>query len=387
MKIAFIIASINSKSNGLGGHYHSLLETVTQIAKKHEVVIINIGDSPAKALENCEFKSFSIIHKGAALVISYFQLLHFIEIEKPDILHAFDASAYYWVRLVGYKLKIPFCLTKCGGVNQVYFPYTDNLILFSSENLEYFKKKRKFKYTNFSFIPNRIKQFEDDKIRIEKINSKLGQFGNAFKFLRITRIGNYYQKSSLQLIQLVKQLTIDGLHCCAIFIGTVEDDSYLIELKNSGNENIFFFTEDEYNRNAKTLIHIADAVLGTGRSFMEAAAKQKILLSPVNKGSIPALITNKNFDEAFYYNFSERICFADFEEEKNYRDIKALIRDTNELILQKQFAKSVFNDFFNADKITEKYEDFYSKITTKQKRHYFDFFLHTLFLIRNYYRK
>ena len=96
MKIAFVIASINSKSNGLGGHYHSLLETVEQLSANHDVFIINVGNNPAKALEGTKFKLFSIIEKGYAIYRTHKNNQH-IKRRNPDILHAFDSSAYYWV--------------------------------------------------------------------------------------------------------------------------------------------------------------------------------------------------------------------------------------------------------------------------------------------------
>lgn len=387
MKIAFVIASINSKSNGLGGHYHSLLETVEQLSAHHDVFIINVGNNPAKALEDTKFKLFSIIEKGYAICRTYKKIISILKDEKPDILHAFDSSAYYWVRLAGHKLKIPFCITKCGGVNPVYFPYAKNLVLFSTENLNFFKSKKIFKDSNLSLIPNRIKEFDDDINRIEEIINRIEKFKNAFKFLRITRIGKYYHNSSLQLINLVNKLSNDGIKCCAIFIGTVEDEHYLKELKEQGNGNCFFFSEPEFTKNAKTLINVADAVLGTGRSFMEAAAKEKLLLSPVQNSSTPALITQENFKTAFYYNFSERITIENFNESFNYNQIKNIIQNKEKQKKQATFAGEIFREYFDAKKIGDKYEKVYAnaqKTKTPKKR--IDWLLHTLFLIRNYYR-
>lgn len=387
MKIAFVISSINSKSNGLGGHYHSLLETIFQISKKHNVFIINIGTQPAKTIEDSEFKYYFVINKGAAIRTISKQTINIINKEKPDILHAFDSSAYYWVRIIGQKLKIPFCLTKCGGVNPIYFPYAKNLVLFSAENLDFFKSKSKFKDSNLYLISNRIKYFDDDEFRIEQINNKLGKYRNAFKFLRITRIGNYYHNSSLQLINLVNKLSDDGIKSCAIFIGTVEDEHYLKELQQQSKENCFFFTEPEFTKNAKSLINCADAVLGTGRSFMEAAAKEKILLSPIKNSSTPALITQENFDVAFYYNFSERIKIENFDESFNYRQIKNIIQHKEKQKEQSVFSNEIFREYFDSEKICEKYEKVYANTqNNKTPKKYVDFFLHTLFLIRNYYR-
>ncbi|WP_175574463.1 glycosyltransferase [Algoriphagus marinus] len=387
MKIAFIIASINSKSNGLGGHYHSLLETAQQIAAHHEVFIINVGNNPAKALEDTKIKLHSVIFKGPAIFRTHSSIKKILKSEQPDILHAFDSLAYYWVRLAGHKLQIPFCVTKCGGINSVYFPYAKNLILFSTENLNFFKSKRKFEDSNLYLIPNRIKYFESDKTRIEKIKNNLGEKTEVFKFLRITRIGKYYHSSSTQLINLVNKLSLDGFKCCVIFIGIVEDKNCLQELRILGKDNCFFFTESEFTKDAKQLISVADAVLGTGRSFMEAAAKNKILLSPVQNSSIPIIITQKNFDTAFYYNFSERIKIENYNESFNYNKIKSIIQNKDEQTRNINFIRRIFNEYFNTDKIAVKYEKVYSNTrNNKIPKVGADFLLHTLFLIRNYYR-
>ena len=53
MKIVYFIGSIKKTNEGIGGHYYSLLETAKQIARKHEVIIINIGIKLAKSLVDC----------------------------------------------------------------------------------------------------------------------------------------------------------------------------------------------------------------------------------------------------------------------------------------------------------------------------------------------
>lgn len=387
MRILFLISSINSKSNGKGGHYHSLLETVKQISKNHEVIIVNIGNNPAEALLNSNFKTYRILNK-ISLYKTYKQLKKIIKEEQPDILHSFDALAFYWTRISGRMLGIPYCLTKCGGENpKYYFPYAKNLILFSSENELFFKSQAKFRDSNQFLIPNRIQQFEDNVEGIGEIQNNLKkQHKNSFKFLRITRIGNYYKKSSLQLIHLVKKLRKEGLDCCLIFIGTVEEVLILKELIQEGEDFTYFFTDNKYTTNAKSFINCADAVMGTGRSFMEAAAKSKILLSPVKNSSIPLLIQSSNFAKAFEFNFSERILISDYVEINNYNAIKATIENKSDQNKLQEFSSEVYADFFDSKRITEKYENVYQGIQRKKNIHLMDFFLHTLFVIRSYYR-
>lgn len=387
MKIAFLITSINSKSGGLGGHYHSLMETASQISKYHDVIIINIGNKEAKTLQSSNIKIYEIIYPGFLVLKTYKELKKILTCEKPDVLHAFDVLAYYWVRFFGRQLQTPYCLTKCGGVNpKYYFPYTKNLVLFSNENFIFFKKKYKFHDTSLYLIPNRVRLFNDDIQRINEINRTLGRYKSSFKFLRICRIGTYYRNSIHQLINLVNQLRSDGLDCCAIFIGVVEDKWIFKEFKDLKRDYLFFFTSESFTKNAKELINCSDAVLGTGRNFMEAMAKGKIMLCPLSNAIYPALVNSEIFQAAFDYNFSERLCLDNYKENENYYRIKEVVKNEN---IQKElykFSKLSFEEFFDSKNIAVKYNEVYSGLKFYKKTHSVDFFMHTLFIIRSYFR-
>ncbi len=386
MKVIFIISSIRKTNEGIGGHYYSLLETTKQISKKHKVIVINIGVKPAKSLVGCPHKVYSVIHQGPALLAIYKDVKAIIEEEKPDVLHSFDHIAHYWARLVGARLKIPICLTKCGGVNPIYFSYTKNLILYSQENLKFFSQKKKFIDSNFYLIPNRIAEFDDDWEAINRIEDGIGHYRNTFKFLRITRIGDTYLKSSLQLISLVNQLTKDGVACCLIFVGVVESDECFLQLKQAAGDNCFFITDSEYTQNAKRLINVADAVLGTGRGFMEAASKSKIMLCPNQHSQNPVLVNEHTFDEAFAFNFSERIKISGFDEQKNVEEIKNIINLAAEKNKLQIFSRKLFEEYFDISEVVEKYDAIYEMLTIEPIR-LFDLFLYTLFVIRKYYRQ
>src|SRR5690606_34104832 len=146
--------------------------------------------------------------------------------EKPDILHSFDHISFLWARLSGNKFKIPYSITKCGGVNPIYYPYAEHMVLYSEENKLFFQNESKYKNSNLHLIPNRIQKFEIDFDRIRLLQKELGDYKNVFTFLRITRFKAYYHDSSLQLIKLINKLQDDGIKCCLIFIGTVESEEH-----------------------------------------------------------------------------------------------------------------------------------------------------------------
>ncbi len=386
MKIAFFICSISKNNPGIGGHFFSLLETLNQLSKNHEVFIINIGVKKAISLNKSPYKTYYVIEQKPRLFKIHKAVRNIIEDENPDILHSFDSIAYFWSRTASFMLKIPCSITKCGGVNNKFFPYTKHLVLFSKENELFFKQLKKFKKTNTYLIPNRISEFQDDKRRIGVIEDKLGDRNLDFKFLRISRIGPYYQKSALQLVSLVNKLNEDGIRCSFIFVGAVEDEKCFEELKSLSKGNGFFFIEKEMTNNAKEVLSVADAVLGTGRSFMEAACKAKILLSPIKDSSIPLLIDGENFQEAFKYNFSERIFVENYNGEKNYQNIRKIIND-GEKEKYGEFSKALFKEYFDASKIPDKYEVMFKNMSYSNTYKMLDFFLHGLYVIRALIKK
>src|SRR5690606_33889480 len=160
MKIFFLISSIIKTNPGIGGHYYSLLETVKRISEKHEVAIVNIGTKRAVSLQDIEYDIHYIIEKGPKIYSIYKKLNTIILKEKPDILHSFDHISFLWARLSGNKFKIPYSITKCGGVNPIYYPYAEHMVLYSEENKLFFQNESKYKNSNLHLIPNRIQRFE-----------------------------------------------------------------------------------------------------------------------------------------------------------------------------------------------------------------------------------
>ena len=204
--------------------------------------------------------------------------------------------------------------------------------------------------------------------------------------MRISRISNYYKNSALQLIELVKKLRNESVDCCIIFIGVVEENSIIDELKKAGQDYTYFFTDNEFTIDSKSLINLADAVMGTGRSLMEGAAKRKILLCPIKNSSIPLLINSSNFDKAFKYNFSERVCDSTYNEDINYNQIKMMINNKNFQKDLKFFSNNINKEFFDSKKIAQKNNVVYQSMESQKSISILDFFIHTLYLLRKIYK-
>jgi len=382
MKILFLIASINSKSQGLGGHYQSLMHTANELSIENEVVVINIGNQKSESLSKSSLK-VNFVKGGLLDIVKTYNKLKAIACqENPDVIHAFDRIAHFWGRFLSHEFKVNYVLTKCGGPNSPYFPYSKNLIVFSQENLEHFKLSSKFNKSNIFLVPNRVKSFEDDSLRIKRIHEKIDD--DHFKFLRITRISKFYKKSSIQLVDLVNKLNEEGLKCCAIFVGIVQDETILEELKRLGGKNAHFFNDIDFSQNAKEIISVADAVLGTGRSLMEATSKGKVVLCPAENTRYPVLLNDKIFDIAFHYNFSERIKVKQKDEITSLDAIKEIITSENFKNQAEEFSLKMFNTYFNIEKAPELFREVYAMPYKKSATKLKDILLHFALIVRTY---
>jgi hypothetical protein len=159
MKILYLISTVNSEKEGIGGHYYSLLTTAEALSGIHNVRIIHIGHSKSIAFKNAALKVDEINSPSFNIYNLYKALISNIKENKPDVIHSFDIPSYFFARIISEAYKIPNILTKCGGENpKIYFPFAHDLILFSKENETYFTNANKFRKTEIHLIPNRVKK-------------------------------------------------------------------------------------------------------------------------------------------------------------------------------------------------------------------------------------
>lgn len=159
-----------------------------------------------------------------------------------------------------------------------------------------------------------------------------------------------------------------------------------MKLQEASEGKALFLHDPRYTRDSKGIINCADAVLGTGRSFMEAAAKNKLLLSPSAGWNIPALIGPSNFKTALYYNFSERVVFDEDTEDENYKSLRESLINPCERQQLEGFAQEMFERYFDSSQLLQRYEQVYDS-ATPAARAPLDVFLHMLFVLRAYLRK
>lgn len=360
-KIVYIIFS-NNIDSGVGGHYYSLREISNSMRDDNDISIINIGFLFSKVFKDQPFKTYFIKHHN--LIRTCALLKRLIEKLKPDILHTFDLASLTLLKIIMTKKKIKHIHTVCGGPNPKYFIFTQNLVVFSQENYEYFKRNTKFNDVNIFLIPNRVLPIKSD---FKRISMLLREVKMEFPIiLRICRINDKYIGSLIQSINLVKNIRKKGIEANLLIIGVPDKRKVLEFIIKYENTYIKILTQEKYTLNANQLIEAADFVIGTGRSFMEGAYFSKVMLVPQRNQNIPLLIDKETFEAAFKVNFSERTIYEDYDDPINFNKVIQCIENKGSYEKLSSFIKNKSKKYFE---ISTK-RDFYNEIYTNLEPYY-----------------
>ncbi len=310
-----MVVSVHDKP--YGGHYHSSFAYFEALSKSYNVTLLVIGNEKPDWLSN--YKSHYVYFNGLNIFSVILKCRKIIS--EFDILHAFDEFAYFFIRSHSNK-KVVY--TRCGGPNPVnrYYPEVNNLVCFSMENYTFFKASKKV--SSVELIPNRVPKFSCDQRLCNLAIQEKALDINQVRVLRIARIDRYYEKSIIQTINLGGFLKASGIQNQVIIIGKVYDEDFYDELEVKYPQ-IKIISENQFTNNAKLLLDIANVVVGTGRSFMEAATLGKVVFSPLENSELPRLITSANIEEHFKANFSERVSLME-KEVLDLENITALLK-------------------------------------------------------------
>lgn len=362
MKVLYLISI---KSHGRGGHVHSLNHITNALAKNIEIGICTIGTGKSHILESSPHFIKHIPFNGLSVFSTKKEIQNIISSFEPNIVHCFDIDVFNIFSLLFDTNKYKVILNKCGGPNPKEHPYAKNIILFSYENLMWFRKNKKFDNSLIELIPNRVnKSLLDLNYTNEKIIKK-----DDFCFVRISRIGDAYKESIKNSIELISTLIEKGVKNVHLYlIGVVENSQVFDELQElAKHKPVSFITENEYTSNASKMLYLADAVIATGRGIMEGTSLGIPILTPAANSSIPILVTEDNFETFFKTNFSQRNVADEKELLINLQNIIELIRNDDYRRELKQFSEKAYIDYFDVEGGENKYLDFY-KVVLEQKK-------------------
>jgi len=371
MKILFLISVYG---HGRGGHFHSLNHISKKIGENNDVKIVSFGPGKSNIIESNPYFAEHIPFNGFNFYNLKTEITKLTYKFNPDIYHCFDVGSYNTIRLLISSKTHKIILNKCGGPNPIQYPHIHNLILFSSENLMWFKNQKKYQYSNIHLIPNRVKSILMD-MTFHPIAKEPGEF----VFLRICRIGAAYNKSIIDSIMLIEKLILkDIINIKLYIVGIIEDYDIFNKLNEHHlvkNGRVIFLTDTAYTTEASKMIYISDAVIGTGRGLMEAASLSIPLLTIDRDGNIPVLLNSDNFFEAFETNFSERNVFNNNSYDSNINNIVLLIKNKIYYSEISKFSKQAFDEYFNIDKVTKAYHEAYASSIHGKKKIMEDIFI------------
>ncbi len=352
-----------------GGHAYSMDHISKSISQSGvDIAILSIGIRESDNFLQSTFYLGNIFFNGANFWVASKKIRNVVNKFDPDIIHCFDYNCYNVFKTINLNNKYKFVLNKCGGPNQSSYPRGEDVVLFSRENEIWFKENSRYNKTNFYLIPNRV-----NKVKLET-DIQIKKPENIFTFVRIIRIGPTYKNSILQSIDLISLLSEQGFNVKLYVIGVIENSETYNELVDyAEDKNVSFLVEDQYTTRASKMLYLADAVIATGRGFMEASSLGIPVLSVANNCKYPILVTDVNFDDFFKINFSGRLNYAN--EDSNIPNLIKLISDRGFYNECRKSLQKYFERYFDVNKATEAYLRVYDIALKNEKRIplYFDF--------------
>lgn len=361
MNILFFISII---THGRGGHVHSLMTTVHEVAKYHNCDIYAIGNGCDSTIKQSPYYCGAILVQGYNLSSIKRNVDHQIKWNTYDVIHFFDSASYLCLATHPKLESKRVVLTLCGGPNNFFYPYCQHQIVFSSENFQWFQSYNKnvLPPQKMLLFPARVTKSQARKV----INNQVYNFQDPsqFTFVKIARIGRFYYKSIKQSINLIKELVKrDTFSVRLLIVGVVESADYYVKLRKlAKGYPIQFITESCYTKSAVDFFSIANIGIATGRGVMESLANDIPTMVANANRDFPALITTDTLKELFNKNFSERTYSSTLDE--------TTLKRINQLVSCKSIyrdacieAGDIFHNYFDLEGNIFKLIEFYDSVS------------------------
>ncbi|WP_147105663.1 glycosyltransferase family 4 protein [Nesterenkonia populi] len=305
--ILYLISCYSSVNTGHGGHYYSLRETVRTLNDEWgdtQINVLAIGDVFPEALQDTTTDIHFINVKQHGILGALRRALALSKSLQPSHVHSFDDKAHFIGRVIAARRGAKSYYTKPGGPNpKSYYPFAPDIVFFSEENKTHYSESRKLSRSRLHLIPQRGSAPITDMSRTAELKELIEQ---RLVVMRICRIGLFYRRSAVQTVALARRLKNEGHDAVALIIGTVQDEETYRELREISGTDALILTDPHFTRNASELLSLATIVVGTGRSLIEAALADRIVLAMLNNSELPVLVTNQNWRKLGRRNFSER---------------------------------------------------------------------------------
>lgn len=364
MNILFVISS---EDKGAGGHYNSLFQVSTEVAKKYKVKIILLGKGNSPIVKSSPYfeGQFKIDHSIKECVKLDRSLKKLFINFPPDIIHCFDTNSLNRILLTKSSWKIPIVLNKCGGKNPLRnnHQHAHAIVVFSKENQDWFHSSKNYNNEAIFLIPNRVRELKllPPSHQIEKSSA------DKLTFVRVSRLGGAYEFTLSQTYNLLDILS-KKIKVELFVVGRVQDANRFKILKEIGEDKPYKvnFITDERAFRGSDFLYLADYVVGTGRSFMEATSLGIPSLTPAQNTDIPILVNKKNVENFLATNFSERNVASNEAQIKTIDSIEQANLEKDNLKQFQKETKEIFEEYFGTDKILKKYDQVYTYIKSSK---------------------
>lgn len=359
-----ILFFINNDGHGVGGHYHSLDQISKEVGKGHKVGIVTMGLHPSPILSENPFflKHIHLSGKIKKMFSLNRELKGVIKNFKPDLLHCFDTASLNRLLILPATFSFPLVLNKCGGPNPFgnNYQHANALVVFSAENHQWFENNPNYKKENVFLIANRVEKLKllPEEQRKEKKDT------NKITFLRITRIGGAYEKTLLDSFRMIEDLK-DDHPVQLIVVGKVQKQERFAFFKQEAEKRrlpVQFITDERASK-ASDFLYLADFVIGTGRSFMEALSLGFPVLTPAKNTDWPVLVNERNFKFFFSTNFSERNIADPVSIKENKGDIEQLIANKKAYLNKQKKSIALFEEYLGTKFVLDKYNIVYENMS------------------------
>lgn len=357
MNILFVISC---EGQGAGGHYNSLNQVSLEMGKVHQVKIVLLGKGSSPVVVGNPFFDRQIVTEHSLLGFKSLKnsLENIFQDDAVDVIHCFDTGSLNRVLWSNFLPKTPIILNKCGGKNPLRsnYQHANAIVTFSQENQQWFQKNKHYTSNTIFLIPNRVRKLNllPDEERKENASKE------KVTFVRISRLGGAYETTLRQTYNLLDQLS-RKIQVELFVIGKIQDKDRFNVLKAAGLNQKYTvqFITDERAFKGSDFLYLADFVVGTGRSFMEATSLGIPTLTPAQNTKTPILVTKANLENFLSTNFSERNIASEGSEVMTQEDIYKIINEVTYKEKVQEDTLEFFEEFFGTSKIVEKYNEVY----------------------------
>lgn len=377
-----VLLFIYCQGKASGGHYHSLDQLSKEIGKVVSLKIVSFGPVTSPVLlGNPYFKKHILFNNKKDLFLLNNSVKELVLEESTSLIHCFDTESLNWMLIMPSTFKIPIVLNKCGGPNPLRknWQHADSIVLFSKENYNWFESNIHYHSNDYHLIPNRVTKL--DLLPIEK--RTFTKDTSRINFMRVSRLGGAYEKTLWDTLKMINVLK-DKFPVHLYIVGRIQDEirfSKFVEIINRDNLPVTIITDERASRGADFL-YLADFVIGTGRSFMEALSLGIPSLTPAINMDWPVLVVKENFNQLFSSNFSERNVADTSSKIINENRIVKLLLDKQSYLLAQKEANLLFQNYFCLKGVGTKYFDVYERVITKKSNRLKLIIKNILYIIR-----